>query len=202
MTDKCQVLPKLIVGLGNPGTQYAHTRHNVGVDFLQLLADDMHVTLQSESRFLGMSARGMLADHDVRLLFPTTFMNESGRSVAALCTFFKIAPEEILVVHDDLDLLPGHMKLKIGGGFAGHNGLKSIGACLGNNQNFMRLRIGIGMPPSRDVISWVLGRCAPSDREDIDEAYTCALQALKTLYTSGLQKATCAVNGFKPAQNN
>ena len=119
-----------------------------------------------------------------------------------MCTFFKIAPEEILVVHDDLDLLPGHMKLKIGGGFAGHNGLKSIGACLGNNQNFMRLRIGIGMPPSRDVISWVLGRCAPSDREDIDEAYTCALQALKTLYTSGLQKATCAVNGFKPAQNN
>ena len=192
------LLPRLIVGLGNPGSQYDHTRHNVGVDFLMQLAEKSHILMQVENKFQGITGRGNIEGHDVRLLFPTTYMNESGRSVAALCTFFKIKPEEILVVHDDLDLLPGHMKLKTGGGFAGHNGLKSIGSCLGNTQNFLRLRIGIGMPPSHDVISWVLGRCDTKDTDDITQAYACALQGIKLLYTQGLQKATCLINGFKP----
>lgn len=191
-------MPRLIVGLGNPGSQYDHTRHNVGVDFLMQLAQSFGINMQPESKFLGITGRGNIEGHDVRLLFPTTYMNESGRSVAALCTFFKINPEEILVVHDDLDLQVGHMKLKTGGGFAGHNGLKSIGACLGNTQNFLRLRIGIGMPPSHDVISWVLGRCEKKDAEDIAQAYLCAQKGIKLLYTLGLQKATCLINGFKP----
>ena len=198
MAKNNEILPRLIVGLGNPGAQYAHTRHNVGVDFLTLLADAYHINMQPESKFQGITGRGTIEGYDVRLLFPTTFMNESGRSVASLCTFFKIAPDEILVVHDDLDLKPGHMKLKSGGGFAGHNGLKSIGACLGNTHNFLRLRIGIGMPPSHDVISWVLGRCNGDDAEDVSQAYDCALSGINTLYTQGLQKATCLINGFKP----
>ncbi len=193
-----EILPRLIVGLGNPGSQYEHTRHNVGVDFLNKLADTYRINLSLESKFQGLTGRGLIEGNDVRLLFPTTYMNESGRAVSALCTFYKIAPEEILVVHDDLDLKPGQMKLKTGGGFAGHNGLKSIGACMGNTQNFLRLRIGIGMPPSHDVISWVLGRCAPNDRDNIDEAFGVAINAIKILYTQGLQKATMMVNGFKP----
>ncbi len=193
-----EILPRLIVGLGNPGSQYEHTRHNVGEDFLNKLADTYRINLSLESKFQGLTGRGLIEGNDVRLLFPTTYMNESGRAVSALCTFYKIAPEEILVVHDDLDLKPGQMKLKTGGGFAGHNGLKSIGACMGNTQNFLRLRIGIGMPPSHDVISWVLGRCAPNDRDNIDEAFGVAINALKILYTQGLQKATMMVNGFKP----
>ena len=196
-----EILPRLIVGLGNPGSRYEHTRHNVGVDFLSKLADTCRISLSLESKFQGITGRGLIEGNDVRLLFPTTYMNESGRAVSALCTFYKIAPEEILVVHDDLDLKPGQMKLKSGGGFAGHNGLKSIGACMGNTQNFLRLRIGIGMPPSHDVISWVLGRCAPNDRDNIDEACSVAINAVKLLYTQGLQKATMMVNGFKPQQN-
>ncbi len=196
-----EILPRLIVGLGNPGSQYDHTRHNVGVDFLTKLADSYRINLSLESKFQGLTGRGLIEGNDVRLLFPTTYMNESGRAVSALCTFYKIAPEEILVVHDDLDLKPGQMKLKLGGGFAGHNGLKSIGACMGNTQNFLRLRIGIGMPPSHDVISWVLGRCAPNDRDNIDEACDVAVNAIKILYTQGLQKATMLVNGFKPQQS-
>ena len=196
-----EILPRLIVGLGNPGSQYEHTRHNVGVDFLTRLADTCRISLSLESKFQGITGRGLIEGNDVRLLFPTTYMNESGRAVSALCTFYKIAPEEILVVHDDLDLKPGQMKLKSGGGFAGHNGLKSIGACMGNTQSFLRLRIGIGMPPSHDVISWVLGRCAPNDRDNIDEACSVAINAVKLLYTQGLQKATMMVNGFKPQQN-
>ena len=195
-----EILPRLIVGLGNPGSQYEHTRHNVGVDFLNKLADSYRINMTLESKFQGITGRGSIEGHDVRLLFPTTYMNESGRAVSALCTFYKIQPQEILVVHDDLDLRPGQMKLKTGGGFAGHNGLKSIGACMGNTQNFLRLRIGIGMPPSHDVISWVLGRCAPQDRDNIDEAFNVAVNALKILYTQGLQKATMLINGFKPQE--
>jgi len=190
-------LPRLIVGLGNPGPEYEHTRHNTGVDFLMALADEHKISMRPESRFFGICGRGSIADHEVRLIFPTTFMNESGRAVGAACTFYKIRPEEVLVVHDDLDLKPGQMKLRFGGGFAGHNGLKSIGQYLGNSQNFLRLRIGIGMPPSHDVISWVLGRPFGTDKDATAAACTCALGAVETLYRRGIDRATMAINGFK-----
>ena len=103
----------LIVGLGNPGSQYEHTRHNVGVDFLEMIADKYKISLRPEKNFLGIAGRGDIADHEVRLLFPTTYMNESGRAVSALATFYKIKPENILVVHDDLDLLPGLYARKV-----------------------------------------------------------------------------------------
>ncbi len=188
----------LIVGLGNPGSQYEHTRHNIGVDFLNLLSEKYKIDMRPESRFFGISGRGMIGKQEVRLLFPTTYMNESGKAVQALATFFKIKPENILVLHDDLDLQPGKMRLKFGGGLAGHNGLKSITSCLGNNQNFYRLRFGIGKPPSHDIVSWVLGRPDSRDHEVIDEAMTQALFTIDKLFSLGVDKATAAINGFKP----
>ena len=189
---------KLIVGLGNPGSQYEHTRHNIGVDFLYLLARKYSIDLRPEGKFQGILGRGSIQGNEVRLLFPITFMNESGRSVAALCNFYKILPEEILVCHDDLDLNPGFMKLKFAGGLAGHNGLRSISANLSNTQNYYRLRLGIGKPPSKEVINWVLGRPDTNDQILIDNAYNTALDAIDKLFTDGISKATALVNGYKP----
>ncbi|MBO6258744.1 MAG: aminoacyl-tRNA hydrolase [Succinivibrio sp.] len=193
--DICPI--RLIAGLGNPDAQYAHTRHNMGYDLLVKLADKYGIGLNQESRFFGLTGRGDIEGHEVRLVFPTTYMNESGKSVGALCTFFKIKPEELLVLHDDLDLQPGVLKMKFGGGLAGHNGLRSISACLGNAQNFYRLRIGIGKPPAHDVINWVLGRPAGTDREHIEEAQMAAVLGIGTLFSRGMNKGTMAINGFK-----
>ncbi|MGN1280712.1 MAG: aminoacyl-tRNA hydrolase [Succinivibrio sp.] len=196
MSKDCEI--KLIVGLGNPGSEYDHTRHNIGVDFLYALADKYRIELRPESKFSGFTGRGSIAGQEVRLLYPTTFMNASGRAVGALCTFFKIAPEQILVCHDDLDLNAGYMKLKFGGGLAGHNGLKSITASLGNSQNYYRLRLGIGKPPSKEVINWVLGKPNSTDRNLIEGAYEAAIVALEKIFTDGVAKATSIINGYKP----
>src|SRR5574344_1703519 len=163
--DNCNI--KLIVGLGNPGSEYGHTRHNIGVDFLYMLADKYKISLRPENKFSGLVGRSDILGHEVRLAYPTTYMNESGRCVGALCNFYKIKPEEILVCHDDLDLDAGHMKFKFGGGLAGHNGLRSITANLANSQNYYRLRLGIGKPPTKEVINWVLGRPSSQDKEKI-----------------------------------
>lgn len=194
MADTANI--RLIVGLGNVGSKYDHTRHNMGYDLLQMIADKYKISLNPESKYSGLVGRGMIEGHEVRLLFPTTFMNESGRAVGSLCTFFKITPEEILVLHDDLDLAPGQLKFKFGGGLAGHNGLKSITAHLGGSQNYYRLRIGIGKGP--DTYSWVLGRPSPMDRSLIEEAMDAALFNIATIYNKGVAKATSAINGFKP----
>jgi len=195
---KDTVVIRLIVGLGNPGAEYEHTRHNVGVDFLYRLAEKYKVGLMPESKFSGISGRGTINGNDVRLLFPTTYMNESGRSVGAICNFYKIKPEEIIVCHDDLDLPAGHMKFKFAGGLAGHNGLRSITANLSNSQNYYRLRFGIGKPPSKEVISWVLGRPDSHDAKMIEDAYETALMGIERLFSDGVSKATALINGFKP----
>ena len=189
---------KLIVGLGNIGPKYEHTRHNMGCDLLFNIADKYRINLNPESKFSGLVGRGNIEGKEVRLVFPTTFMNESGRSVGSLCNFFRIAPEEILVLHDDLDLPPGTIRFKFGGGLAGHNGLKSITACLSGAQNYYRLRIGIGHPERSDVINWVLNRPAPQDRDKIDAALDAALLGIGTLFKDGVNKATSFINGFKP----
>lgn len=194
MSDNANI--KLIVGLGNVGSKYEHTRHNMGVDLLQMIADHYRITLQPQSKFFGLLGQGRIEGHDVKLLFPTTFMNESGRAVGAVCNFYKIAPEEMLVLHDELDLQPGQLKLKFGGGLAGHNGLKSITAHMGNSQNYYRLRIGIGKAP--DTYSWVLGRPAPLDRSLLEEALHAATLNVGKIFTQGIAKATSAINGFKP----
>jgi PTH1 family peptidyl-tRNA hydrolase len=161
---------RLIVGLGNPGREYESTRHNIGFWWVDELARLQQLNFRSESKFHGLTARGQLHGHEVFLLKPQTFMNVSGRSVAALAQFYKIAPAEMLVVHDELDLPPGVARLKIGGGHGGHNGLKDIIAHL-DSRDFWRLRIGIGHPGDRaEVANYVLDDPRREERELIGEA--------------------------------
>ena len=161
---------RLIVGLGNPGREYESTRHNVGFLWVEELARLENLGFRSEAKFHGLTARGQLHGHEVLLLKPQTFMNVSGRSVGALVQFYKISPEEMLVVHDELDLPPGVARLKMGGGHGGHNGLKDIIAHLGS-RDFWRLRIGIGHPGDRsEVTNYVLNDPRREERELIDEA--------------------------------
>lgn len=174
----------LIVGLGNPGDNYKDTRHNVGFHFVDRLAELKSARFVPEAKFFGLAARISTPSGDVRLLKPTTFMNLSGAAVQALAAYYKISPEEILVVHDELDLVPGTMKMKIGGGNAGHNGLKDITAKL-STPDFWRLRIGIGHPrqfcPQQQVYDWVLGVPSPEHQEAIDKCIDAALKVVDNL---------------------
>lgn len=161
---------KLIVGLGNPGREHERDRHNVGFWFIERLADKLRVSLSRDAKYHAMVARVTRDDGDVWLMAPQTYMNLSGKAVGALARFFKIQPEEILIVHDELDFEPGIVKLKKGGGAGGHNGLKDIEAQLGSQATW-RLRIGIGHPGDKHVVpDYVLGSPAPADRDAIDEA--------------------------------
>jgi len=189
---------KLIVGLANPGAEYAQTRHNAGAWFVDALAERNGQSLKEESKFYGYTARLNLAGNDVRLLVPTTFMNLSGKAVAALATFYRIQPDEILVAHDELDLPPGVAKLKLGGGNGGHNGLKDIQSKLGNNPNFYRLRIGIGHPGDKSkVVGFVLGKPLASEQPLIDDAIDEALRCTEVLLKEGIDRAMARMNGFK-----
>lgn len=147
---------QLIVGLGNPGAEYEDTRHNAGFWWVDEICREHGVTLASESKFFGRAGKLKLGGREAWLLQPATFMNASGRAVAALARFYRIAPHNILVVHDELDLLPGNVKLKRGGGNGGHNGLKDISAQLGT-PDYWRLRLGIGHPGEKSaVVNFVL----------------------------------------------
>lgn len=189
---------KLIVGLANPGAEYAATRHNAGAWFVDLLAERLRAPLREEAKFFGYNSRVTLGGEDVRLLVPTTFMNLSGKAVAAMASFFRINPDEILVAHDELDLPPGVAKFKLGGGHGGHNGLKDIISKLGNNPNFHRLRIGIGHPGDKNkVVGFVLGKPPVSEQKLIDEAIDEAARCTEMWFTDGLTKATNRLHAFK-----
>lgn len=189
---------KLIVGLGNPGDKYAETRHNAGEWLVERLAHRFNTTLNPENKFFGKTARTLVNGKEVRLLVPTTFMNLSGKAVAALSGFYRIKPEEILVIHDELDLPPGSAKLKLGGGHGGHNGLKDIVAKLGNNNNFHRLRLGIGHPGYRDLVAgYVLNKPSPSDRQALEKALDEATDCVEMIFKDGMVKATNRLNSFK-----
>lgn len=191
---------KLIVGLGNPGTEYRGTRHNAGADFVEQLARQCGATLQPESKFFGQAGRATLAGHDLRLLIPVTFMNLSGKSVAAMASFFKFTPEEILIAHDELDIPPGTARFKQGGGHGGHNGLRDIIPALGNNKNFYRLRIGIGHPGHASKVSgYVLKPPSQVDRERIDASIDQALAALPLLLDGDATKAMTHLHSFTAA---
>src|SRR5260370_4298691 len=142
---------KLIAGLGNPGRKHERDRHNVGLWFVSRLADAQRIELKSVAKYRGMLGKLALASGDLWLLLPQTYMNLSGRSVGTLSRFYKIQPQEILVVHDELDFPPGVAKLKLGGGVAGHNSLKDIAAQLGTH-GFWRLRIGVGHPGAKNLV--------------------------------------------------
>ena len=162
---------KLIVGLGNPGAEYDRTRHNAGADFVSELARQHGASLSPEAKFFGLSARIIMGSQDLRLLIPTTFMNLSGKAIAAMANFYKIEPENILVAHDELDLDPGVARLKHGGGHGGHNGLRDTIKALGNNKDFARLRLGIGHPGNaKQVASFVLKKAPQAEQQLIDDA--------------------------------
>jgi len=170
---------ELIVGLGNPGSNYDRTRHNAGADLVLELAKSYQVAMKHESKFFGDTAKINIDGRDVRLLIPTTFMNRSGQSVAALARFYQVPVEAILVVHDELDIAPGSARFKKGGGHGGHNGLRDIVQSLGNNKSFARLRIGIGHPgDARQVADYVLKKASPSDQQLISNSIDDALRSL------------------------
>lgn len=162
---------KLLVGLGNPDTQYQHTRHNAGWDFAALIAQQYSGDLKPDSKFFGLTGRILVGSKELRILIPTTYMNRSGQAVAALAHFYKIEPEAILVAHDELDMEPGVARLKLGGGHGGHNGLRDTISALGNNKNFARLRLGIGHPGNaKQVSSYVLKRAPATEFKLIEDA--------------------------------
>lgn len=181
---------QLIVGLGNPGAEYAHTRHNAGQDFVEYLAAAFSQQLINTPKHYGYTARICAAGNDIRLLIPTTFMNRSGQSVASIANFFKLVPEDILVVHDELDLPPGTVKLKKGGGHGGHNGLRDIIASLGNSRDFGRLRIGIGHPGNAKLVTnYVLKKAPGAEQLLIEDAIRAAEKCVPDLVTGDWEKA-------------
>jgi len=191
---------KLIVGLGNPGSEYRGTRHNAGADFIEELARTNGGSLRAEARFFGLAGQLTLSGHDLRLLIPTTFMNRSGKAVAAMATFYKIAPDQILVAHDELDIPPGSARFKRGGGHGGHNGLRDIIPALGNNNDFYRLRIGIGHPGHASrVTGYVLGAPSAEDRLRIDASISEAIGALPLLLDGDETKAMTRLHSFSAA---
>ena len=189
---------KLFVGLGNPGPEYEATRHNAGFWWIDALARDRKLTLVPERSYHGLVARMQVGGHPVWLLEPQTFMNLSGKSVAALARFFKIEPHEILVVHDELDVVPGQAKLKRGGSHAGHNGLRDIHAQLGTD-DYWRLRLGIGHPGVKsEVVGWVLKKPLKEQREAIEDAIARTLHAFPALVAGEMDKATLLIHTSKP----
>jgi PTH1 family peptidyl-tRNA hydrolase len=191
---------KLFVGLGNPGPEYEATRHNAGFWWIDALAQELKVPLVLDKSYHGVVARTTAKGQTIWLLEPRTFMNLSGKSVSALARFFKIKPEEILVVHDELDIVPGQLKLKFGGSHAGHNGLRDIHAQLGS-ADYWRLRIGVGHPGDKsEVVNWVLQKPSQEHRLAIEKAVVRSLKAVPLLIDGEMEKATMLIHTHAPVR--
>ncbi|TMH10368.1 MAG: aminoacyl-tRNA hydrolase [Betaproteobacteria bacterium] len=189
---------RLLVGLGNPGPEYEATRHNAGFWWLDEVARSLRATLTPERSYYGLVARVNRPEGPIWLLEPMTFMNLSGKSVAALARFFKIEPDEILIAHDELDLMPGQVKIKLGGSHAGHNGLKDIHAQLGSG-DYWRLRLGIGHPGVKaEVINYVLRRPPLEEREAIEKCIAQSLTALDLLLDGDMERAMMKIHAKPP----
>ncbi len=185
---------RLIVGLGNPGPEYEQTRHNAGFWLVDNLANTLPgARLQRETRFNALMAKSAIGGKEVWLLEPQTYMNRSGQSVGALCRFFKITPDQVLVVHDELDLMPGIARLKKGGSAGGHNGLKDITAALGT-QDYWRLRLGIGHPRTlglqQPVADFVLHRPRREEQDLIEQAIDKSLLVMNQIVEGKFEAAT------------
>jgi PTH1 family peptidyl-tRNA hydrolase len=188
----------MIVGLGNPGSQYDHTRHNAGFEFIDELARTVGGQWKLDTRYQALSTKVNIADSDVWLLKPMTFMNRSGQSVAAMAQFYKIPTEHILVAHDELDLPAGVARFKQGGGHGGHNGLRDIIARLAKNRNFYRLRLGIGHPGSAsEVVNYVLSKAHPDERISLARAIDAAVEQTALYVPGHWQKAMNKLHQFK-----
>jgi PTH1 family peptidyl-tRNA hydrolase len=180
---------RLIVGLGNPGEKYERTRHNAGYRWVEAIAGAKRATWKRETKFSGWTTRVDEGGREYLLLKPSTYMNESGRSVSAVMRFFKIEPGEMLVVHDELDLAPGVVKLKRGGGTGGHNGLTDVADAI-DSKDFWRLRIGIGHPGDKDLVAdYVLDRARRAEQDAIDPVFERSLDLLPKLSTGRIQDA-------------
>jgi len=188
---------QLIVGLGNPGPEYDKTRHNAGQWFVEQLARRYNVPLKADPKYFGLTGKFLLNGQEIKLLIPTTYMNLSGKAVAAMAQFFKVAPEQILVAHDEMAIAPGLAKFKLGGGHAGHNGLKDITSKLGNNANFYRLRLGIGHPGHKDLVTgYVLGKAPAAEQKLIEDALDESLRCLELWQKDGLVKAQHRLHSY------
>ncbi|MCD6039409.1 MAG: pth [Gammaproteobacteria bacterium] len=180
---------QLIVGLANPGAQYQQTRHNAGAWFVEALANKMHAVLRPVTKFQGWHSLTQIYSQNCHLLIPTTFMNHSGQAVQAVASYYKIAPSAILVLHDEIDLPVGGIRLKFDGGHGGHNGVRDVIQHLGTGQ-FYRVRIGVGHPGnSKDVVDYVLKSPKKEEREQIDLALQKAGQVLSLMMAGEYQKA-------------
>ena len=189
---------KLFVGLGNPGPDYEATRHNAGFWWIDALSQELKAPLSLDKNYHGQVARTTVNGQTVWLLKPLTFMNLSGKSVAALARFFKVLPNEVLVAHDELDIVPGQVKLKFGGSHAGHNGLRDIHAQLGS-ADYWRLRIGVGHPGVKaEVINWVLKKPSQEHRVAIEDCIVRSLRAVPDLLKGEMEKATMLIHTSQP----
>lgn len=185
---------KLIVGLGNPGGEYEQTRHNAGFWLIDELAREAGCGFRREAKFHGELCKAIIHGVDCWLLKPTTYMNKSGLAVAAVSSYYNIEPENILVLHDEIDLEPGQVKLKRGGGHAGHNGLRDIISAIGS-RDFIRVRIGVGHPGQKSqVVGFVLGRPGKAEREQIDASINSVLKEAGELVGGDLQKLMSRLN--------
>jgi peptidyl-tRNA hydrolase, PTH1 family len=188
--------PQLVVGLGNPGENYARTRHNLGFMVADLLAARLGSKFKAHRRSGAEVVSGRLAGHSVLLAKPRCYMNESGRQIGPLAKFYSVAPADVIVIHDDLDLEFGRIRLKIGGGEGGHNGLRSLVAALGTN-DFQRVRIGIGRPPGRkDPASFVLENFTAAERPEVPTICEQAADATELLIEIGLEPAQNRVHAW------
>ena len=200
---------RLIVGLGNPGPQYAQTRHNVGADWVRELAHSQGISLALDARFKGEIGRGIIHDVDLRLLIPTTYMNNSGDAIGAVAHFYKWSVEQILIAHDEVAFAPGTVKLKNGGGENGHNGLKIVRARLANQDGYNRLRIGVGHPGNKSQVNYYLTQQTPTQDERASVAAAGQLPdgILRDMLAGNWQSAMTALHapekrGASPASND
>ncbi len=186
--DKLLVIPQLIVGLGNPEPKYDQTRHNIGFAAVDALAKAWQIPMSENRKFQGLFGEGMAARTKIRLLKPSTYMNLSGQSIRAVCDWYKLPAESVLVIYDDMDLPLGRMRMRLSGSAGGHNGVKSTIAHL-NTQNFPRLRIGIGKPDTTNTISHVLGRFSTAENQVMAEVLKLVAEAMELSLKQGVEMA-------------
>lgn len=187
----------LIVGLGNPGKQYAHTRHNVGFDVLEKLGAKMGVSI-TRSKCKALVGEGFVAGQKVVLALPQTFMNLSGEAVQELAHWYRVEPEHLMIVYDDVDLAPGFIRIRKNGSAGTHNGMRSIIGCLGY-ENFPRLRVGVGQKrEGYELADWVLGHYIGEEADAADKAFDLAAEALLDYIQNGIESAMCKFNTKKP----
>ena len=180
----------LIVGLGNPGKKYDKTRHNCGADFVQLLSENLKVSLQKEDKFFSLYGNKILNQVKVHLCIPTIYVNESGKTVSSIINYLKISNEQVLVIHDDLDLPLGKIKLKEAGGHGGHNGLRNIIDSLKGDANFKRMRIGIDRPEKEeDVVKYVLSKFTKKERQLLETSFNNTLNSMDLIFSGNWQQA-------------